>query len=68
MTEDLFGEGPGSASPPGSPPEEPGPNAPLADRMRPRSFEELVGQEHLLEDGSPIALMRDGRHLSSVVL
>jgi putative ATPase len=36
--------------------------------MRPRSFEELVGQEHLLEEGNPIALMRDGRHLSSVVL
>jgi putative ATPase len=68
VTEDLFGEGPGSVSPPGSPLEDPGPNAPLADRMRPRSFEELVGQQHLLEDGSPIALMRDGRHLSSVVL
>ncbi|HKX00870.1 MAG TPA: replication-associated recombination protein A [Methylomirabilota bacterium] len=36
--------------------------------MRPRSFEELVGQEHLLAEGSPVALMRDGRHLSSVVL
>jgi putative ATPase len=65
---DLFGEGPESASPHGQPPGEPGPNAPLADRMRPRSFEELVGQQHLLEEGSPIALMRDGRHLSSVVL
>jgi len=68
VTEDLFGEGPGKGSPHGRPPEEPGPNSPLADRMRPRSFEELVGQEHLLEEGSPIALMRDGRHLSSVVL
>ncbi|HEV2106450.1 MAG TPA: replication-associated recombination protein A, partial [Candidatus Eisenbacteria bacterium] len=37
-------------------------------RMRPRRFEDLVGQPHLLEPGSPIALMRDGRHLSSVVL
>ena len=70
MTGDLFGEGPGPAhgSQQGSPLEEPGPNSPLADRMRPRSFEELVGQQHLLEDGSPIALMRDGKHLSSVVL
>ena len=67
MSGDLFGEG-GPADPPGTPPPEPGPNSPLADRMRPRSFEELVGQQHLLEDGSPIALMRDGRHLSSVVL
>src|SRR5262249_43699331 len=57
-----------SASRWGAPPPDAGPNAPLADRMRPRSFEELVGQEQLLEDGSPIALMRSGRHLSSVVL
>ncbi len=43
-------------------------NAPLADRMRPRSFDELVGQGHLFEPGSPLALMRDGKHLSSVIL
>jgi putative ATPase len=67
VTGELFGEGPGAPAH-GSPPEEPGPNSPLADRMRPRSFEELVGQQHLVEEGSPIALMRDGRHLSSVVL
>ena len=42
--------------------------APLADRMRPRSFDELVGQERLLEPGSPLALMRDGRHLASLIL
>jgi len=41
---------------------------PLADRMRPRSFDELVGQSHLLEPGSPLALMRDGQHLSSIIL
>lgn len=67
---DLFGDAPGGPVPIGSPGglEEPGPNAPLADRMRPRSFEELVGQSHLLEDGSPLVLMRDGRHLTSIVL
>jgi putative ATPase len=70
VTGDLFGDRPGAAGerPFGALPEEPGPNAPLADRMRPRSFEELVGQEHLLAEGSPVALMRDGRHLSSIVL
>ena len=72
MTGDLFGghpDAPGSAGQPfGALPAEPGPNAPLADRMRPKSFEELVGQEHLLAEGSPVALMRDGRHLSSIVL
>ncbi len=70
MTGDLFGDTPGGGAGGGygALPADPGPNAPLADRMRPRRFEELVGQEHLLEEGSPIALMRDGRHLSSVVL
>jgi putative ATPase len=63
VTGDLFGDTPGGGAGYGALPAEPGPNAPLADRMRPRRFE-----EHLLEEGSPIALMRDGRHLSSVVL
>ena len=65
MSEDLFGE---SVVPPGLRIEEPGPNAPLADRMRPRTFEDLVGQEHILAPGSPVALMRTGKHLSSIVL
>jgi len=39
MTMDLF------SSPP---PAEKGPTAPLADRMRPRTLDEFVGQEHLL--------------------
>jgi putative ATPase len=30
--------------------------APLADRMRPRTLEEFVGQEHLLGSGKPLAL------------
>jgi putative ATPase len=59
VTGDLFGHDPGPA---------PDPKAPLADRMRPRSFGELLGQEHLLKPGSPLALMRDGTHLSSIVL
>jgi len=42
--------------------------APLADRMRPRTFEELVGQDALFEPGAPLALMRDGRHLASIIL
>jgi putative ATPase len=36
--------------------------------MRPRRFEELLGQDQLLEPGAPLALMRDGRHLASVIL
>ncbi|HET9327194.1 MAG TPA: replication-associated recombination protein A [Candidatus Eisenbacteria bacterium] len=36
--------------------------------MRPQSFDELVGQEHLFAPGSPLSLLRDGQHLSSMVL
>ena len=59
MNSDLFESSPGSAGA--------GPG-PLADRMRPRSFDELVGQAPLLEPGSPLALMREGQHLSSIIL
>ncbi|MEK7330788.1 MAG: replication-associated recombination protein A [Candidatus Eisenbacteria bacterium] len=57
MSADLFGKGPAGNA-----------EAPLADRMRPKSFEELVGQPQLLEPGSPLALMREGKHLSSIIL
>ncbi len=63
MTGDLFG--PASALGPLPPPDA---NAPLAERMRPRSFDELVGQELLFEPGAPLALIRDGAHLSSLIL
>ena len=46
----------------------PAADAPLADRMRPRTFDELVGQSHLFTPGSPLSLMREARHLSSIVL
>ncbi len=61
MSGDLFGDSP-------APFPEPAANAPLADRLRPRTFDELVGQRHLFEPGSPLALLKDGAHLSSVVL
>jgi putative ATPase len=63
VTGDLFG---GTPAGPPEPADDRG--APLADRMRPRSFDELVGQDHLLAPGAPLALMRDGKHLSSIVL
>ncbi len=65
MTEDLFG------APPGGSPHAPLPKGavqPLADRMRPRTFAELVGQPHLLEPGTPLSLMSEGRHLASIIL
>ena len=36
------------------------PSAPLAVRMRPRTLEELVGQEHLLAAGSPLRRLVEG--------
>jgi putative ATPase len=46
----------------------PGPPAPLADRLRPRSLEEVVGQDHLLGPGGPIARMAAAHRLGSMIL
>ena len=53
---------------------EPGTSAPLAVRMRPRHLDEVIGQEHLLEAGSPLRrLLQPGEPgqpagVSSVIL
>lgn len=45
------------------------PHAPLAVRMRPRSLDELVGQNHLLAPGSPLRrLIAGGRGATSSVI
>src|SRR5699024_2899526 len=41
---------------------------PLAARMRPTSLDEIVGQDHLVYDGSPLSLLADGKSRSSVLL
>ena len=41
---------------------------PLADRLRPQSLEKVVGQDHLLGPGGPIARMDSARRLSSMIL
>src|SRR3954470_7373057 len=41
---------------------------PLADRLRPQSLSEVVGQDHLLGEGGPIARMAAARRLSSMIL
>ncbi len=44
-------------------------NAPLAVRMRPRSLDEVVGQQHLLTEGSPLRrLIGEDAPATSVVL
>ncbi|PZU00496.1 MAG: AAA family ATPase [Gordonia sp. (in: high G+C Gram-positive bacteria)] len=42
--------------------------SPLAVRMRPQTLEEIVGQEHLLESGSPLRRLIDGSGAASVLL
>src|SRR5688500_19999956 len=46
----------------------PAAEAPLAVRMRPRSLEELVGQEHLLADGSALRTAVETREPHSAIL
>ncbi len=41
---------------------------PLADRLRPQSIEDVVGQEHLLQPGKTLRRMLDGQHLHSMIL
>ena len=41
---------------------------PLAARMRPRSFDEVVGQRHLLGPGKPLTAFVESGHLPSLVL
>jgi putative ATPase len=41
---------------------------PLADRLRPSSLDEVVGQDHLLGAAGPIGRMIAGRRLSSMIL
>src|SRR5258708_6154822 len=43
-------------------------SAPLAARMRPRSMDELVGQEHVVGPGSPLRALIETDPLSSVIL
>ncbi len=43
-------------------------DAPLAARMRPRTFEEFAGQSHLVGPGKVLSELVGGGHLSSIVL
>src|SRR5213080_1755280 len=44
------------------------PGAPLAARMRPRSLDELVGQEHVLGEGSALRTAIESGHPHSAIL
>jgi len=53
---------------PAKPAEAPSANAPLADRIRPRSLEEVVGQEHLTGPDGAIGRMVAAGKLASMIL
>ena len=47
---------------------EPAAGRPLPDRLRPRTLEEIVGQDHLVGAGAPIRKMIDNGRLVSMIL
>jgi putative ATPase len=60
---DLFGD-----SAPAAPPSEAARNAPLADKLRPKSLDEVVGQEHLTGPDGAIGRMVAAGKLGSMIL
>src|SRR5258705_4619304 len=61
---DLFGDQAIAATAP----EAPAANAPLADRLRPRSLDEIVGQQHLTGPEGAIGRMVAAGRLASMIL
>ncbi len=69
MTDQLFDDLGGRASTgEGTGQPEDNRSAPLAERMRPRTLGELVGQEHLVGPGGPLRAAIEADELRSVVL
>src|SRR6266704_3653837 len=46
----------------------PGADAPLADRMRPKTLDEVLGQEHLLGPGKPLRTAIERDQVPSMIL
>jgi putative ATPase len=44
------------------------PTAPLAERLRPHTIDEVVGQQHLLGPGKPLRMAFETGHLHSMIL
>jgi putative ATPase len=63
----LFGEPPPADDSPLTDPAD-DPNAPLAVRMRPRTLDEVVGQDQLLATGSPLRRLVEGDAPMSLIL
>ncbi|HMI80522.1 MAG TPA: AAA family ATPase, partial [Solirubrobacterales bacterium] len=64
MADQLFDTG----QPEGAGPEAPPADAPLAVRMRPRALDEVIGQEHVLGEGSALrSAIESGRPHSAIL-
>ncbi|MBN1571208.1 MAG: replication-associated recombination protein A [Acidobacteria bacterium] len=44
------------------------PDSPLAERLRPQTLDEIVGQDHLIGDGKVLRLMAEQDQLTSIIL
>ncbi len=66
-TAPLFPEA-GRPAGPGRPYDEPRADAPLADRVRPRSLDEILGQEEILGPGRPLRRAIEQDQLRSLIL
>src|SRR5882724_12364448 len=53
--------------PPAPEPDVPAANQPLAERMRPRTLDEFIGQERLLGSGKPLRVQIETDNLSSML-
>ena len=68
MSDQLFDTGGASAGNGGEAPEQVPADAPLAVRMRPRTLDEMVGQEHIVGEGSALrASIESGRPHSAIL-
>ena len=64
MSFDLFGNPDSTPTQGGSLADAVNPQAPLAVRMRPRTVDEIVGQQQLLAQGSPLRRLAEGQPMS----
>ena len=60
MTVGLFDTAPATGNKPSAPP--------LAERMRPQSFDEVLGQDHLIGAGKPLRVQIENDELTSLLL
>src|SRR5688572_32918939 len=67
MSASLFDDDP-KPEPGGAGAREPARDAPLADRMRPRTLDEVVGQDHILAPGRPLREAIERDLLQSIIL